>query len=699
MKRSLRRSTRDALALMMLLASGTAAALGLGQLEMKSKIGEPFLAEIPIVSNDPAELEQLQARVPTADTFARIGLQGPDEVVSSLRFVSAIDARGRPVIRVTSDQPINEPLLTFLVEVDWGQGRLVREYSALVAAPRAVDAPLQPAIQAPVAAPSNAIVREPMAPVTAPRPDVAESAQPVMTPAPRPAPSPEAVAVAPASPQPGQATPASSTQTRPARPGDSLSEIARDLDLGVSLEQAMVALLRANPDAFINGDINQLKRGAVLRVPQPTELSGVDAQEASALVRSQMQRFQQAQRPVVAPEPPPAPAPAIASASTAPPSASTPAPAAATRQPTPVATRPVATARPRGARLEIVPPGASRARNAGTQSGLAAGGEGAMLRQEMDQARESLAARESELSEMRSRVAELEKLQQQQQQLIALKDSQLASAQQRMAQTQTQAQAAPAEAASPWPWLAGGLVLLAFIAIAGLLARRQARTRQFTAPLGNAPARPRSIADSFGDGVMPLRTEAQVVGASGSVPSGSEREARNAGPSTAARNPASTSTGSPARKGRTRNGPSKPMEMSQPSPPLQAGALDQPPAPLDMAAPVPLADSGKDLPTGNRAPEPQQPSDRATFTQAAVPPAPTWHATTRAGVASAARTTGAAAAAVTSDAGSSGERLELARAYLALGDQASARQLLVELVVNGDATSRLQASRLLGELD
>ncbi|HWU79266.1 MAG TPA: hypothetical protein VN158_04270, partial [Caulobacter sp.] len=148
------RFTRTALALALALASGGACALGLGQIEVKSRSDQPLLAEIPIVSSDPAELEQLQARLASPETFTRIGLMPPQGIVSDLQFQVALDARGNPVIRVTSQQPVNQPLVTFLVEVDWGQGRLVREYSALIDTPKTVSAPLQPPIEAPVTAPS-----------------------------------------------------------------------------------------------------------------------------------------------------------------------------------------------------------------------------------------------------------------------------------------------------------------------------------------------------------------------------------------------------------------------------------------------------------------------------------------------------------------------------------------------------------------
>ena len=177
----MKRFVRTALAVGLALASGTAAALGLGQIELKSKLGEPLLAEIPIISNDPAELERLRAGLASPETFARIGLRPPDSVVANLQFVSALDERGNPVIRVTSVQPIEQPLLTFLVEVDWGQGKLVREYSTLIDAPRTVSAPLQPPIEAPVAAPSNMIASEPAATANAPEAvvdDALESPEP-----------------------------------------------------------------------------------------------------------------------------------------------------------------------------------------------------------------------------------------------------------------------------------------------------------------------------------------------------------------------------------------------------------------------------------------------------------------------------------------------------------------------------------------
>src|SRR4249919_2712821 len=198
---------RVALALALIAVAGPAAALGLGQIQVKSKVDQPLLAEIPIISSDPSELEQLQARLASPDTFRRIGLDPPTGAAADLDFSVALDERGRPVIRVTSSAPVDQPLVTFLVEVDWGSGRLVREYSALLDTPRTVAAPAQPPIEAPVVAPSNVIERPVAAAPVAPPPAEApadaatEGAPPEAAPAEAPPANPTAIAPSPEPPR------------------------------------------------------------------------------------------------------------------------------------------------------------------------------------------------------------------------------------------------------------------------------------------------------------------------------------------------------------------------------------------------------------------------------------------------------------------------------------------------------------------
>lgn len=433
--RGARRPWHWLLALALLLSSGGAMALGLGQIRVLSAPGEPLLAEIPIISNEPGELENARARLASPETFARVGLQAPTGLVRDLQFEITTDARDRAVVRVTSSAPVDVPALAFLVEVDWGQGRLVREYSALVDGPRTATAIEAPVIEAPRALPSDAIVRVP--------PPAAPAQAATATP----------TAPAPAASRPRLAAPAATAGDVLVRieRGQTLSHVAAAMDRGGrTREEAMVALLRANPEAFIGGNIHRLRAGAVLRMPGAEVFAEADAGAAAALVREQTAQWRQGVRPVLQPADA-----GVTPAATA----VSPAPAA------PAARAPAAA----GARLEIAPAVAAAAGTQATESGFDAGGEGDMLANEqLRQAREDLATRDSELQELRGRIDELEKLQQQQARLIELKDSELAGAQQALAKSN----AGSAPGSMPgWLWGGLGLALLAAAAV-GWLARR-----------------------------------------------------------------------------------------------------------------------------------------------------------------------------------------------------------------------------------
>ncbi|AHY58282.1 FimV/HubP family polar landmark protein [Stenotrophomonas rhizophila] len=421
--------------LLLALASSSAMALGLGDIRVLSKPGQPLLAEIPVISADPAELENLRVALASPGTFARVGLEAPAGLVSELQFELTRNAQGRAVVRVSTQTPVTTPSLNFLIEADWGQGRLVREYSALVDAPNSALAVAEPEIVAPAGAMSNAIVREP-APATAPAPTV--EARPARTAAqpPRTAPSRSA---APA--------PASAAGGVTVQRGQTLSQIAAAVarEQGINRNQAMVALLRANPEAFIRGNVNLLKQGAVLRSPTDTT-TPIDASEAAAIVREHAAQWRQSRAAI--------PQPASSGVAASPGPVAKPAAAAAA----------VAS----GARLEIAPAVAATDNNAGTTTGTAAGSEGDMLgNEQLRQAKEDVATRDAEIQELRSRVADLEKLQKQQQSLIAMKDSDLAAAQQRLGQAPATREAG----GSGWYWL--GLVVLLLVVGGWAVARRR----------------------------------------------------------------------------------------------------------------------------------------------------------------------------------------------------------------------------------
>lgn len=663
-----------ALALALTLASAGAAALGLGQIEVKSRIGQPLLAEIPIISHDPAELEGLRAGLAAPETFARVGLQPPRGIVAGLQFAPALSSAGRPIIRVTSAQPVSDPLLTFLVQVDWGQGRLVREYSALVDTPRTVSAPVQSPIEAPVVARPDVIERPlpppPIAVVTPPPRAPARAAAPVSVPVPqatRAEPARRSNAIATATPRPAPTPPkaaataavrqaVAASEYGPVKAGESLSQIAARLDLpgGVSLEHSMIALLRANPGAFIGGNINQLKQGAVLRVPASSETAQVDARQAMALVQAQARQWRQGR---LAASPP----------------------AAAAARSGAVARPATVAARASGARLEIVPPGASRATRAGTQSGINAGGEGQMLRQELQQTKESLAARDAELRELKGRVADLEKLQADQQQLLTLKDSELAAAQQRLTAS-NQADATPATAATPQaqasilPWVLGGFGVLVLALFAGWLLRRRPPTKaKFVVP---APMSAASLADAF---APPQLKRAPPESASPKSTSSKSAPPKSAQSTTTMAEPASTATK-----------PVADTHSEQASDPDVTPITDARPLASTSVEPISQAGGVGDDTSAlwNRRERQQLPNGRPELAAA-----PAWHGGT-----GKARVIHAPAAVSVVET-SLGERLELAQAYLDLGDRDSARQLLGEVAASGDPTSRQQASRMLRELE
>ena len=639
---------RAAFGLALLLLAGQAMALGLGRIEVKSRAGQPLLAEIQVVSSDPAELDALQARLASPDTFRRIGLDPPDGVVSGLQFSVALDARGNPVIRVTTREPVTQPTLTFLVEVDWGQGRLVREYSALVDAPQTVSAPAQPAIEAPVAAPSNTIVRAPepapaAEPVetavtgtdadTAVAADTREAdagaevtAEEAPRPAAPPAPAPPAAAAPPAQPL------ARADEYGPVKAGETLGRIAGRLaGDGVTREQAIVALFRANPGAFIAGNLNLVREGAVLRIPDRDAMAGLDLRESRALMREQVAAWREMTRPAPQPDAAVAPAgeggdaPAQAQAGDA------------------------AAAAPRAAeaRLEIVPPSAQGARQAGIRSGIQAGGEGEMLRQELQQelqqSQEAVAAREAEVAELKARVADLERLQAQQAQLISMKDSELAAVQERLATTAgpapaEPAAAEPAAAGLPWAWIGLGLLVVALVA--WLLARRApkpaSRPRFDPATLAAAaPAAPAAApAAPAGTNGRPERAGEASPAAVPAVPAWHAGGA--AVPSAA---PATVPSAGPA-----------------PGPTRQAR-----PAPAFAAAEPAVAEEGQAPVAATQAADA---ADAALV--ASLNPAP-----------------------------GGADRIELARAYLDLGDVDTARGLLLEVAEAGEPGARAEASRLL----
>ena len=715
------RTLRIAIATGLLLAAGNVLALGLGQIEVKSRINQPLLAEIPIISTTPGELQALQARLASPDTFRRVGLEPPQGIAADLRFSLGNDTRGRPVIRVTTVAPVNQAVLNFLIEVDWGQGRLVREYSALVDAPRTASAPLQPAISAPVVAAPNVVQRPvarmpaaaPMtAPVktripTVPLPPVpapigtapAPAAYPIPTPmsppmpAAEPAPASSAITPPPRQPQPGTvpapardvvaAVPApvppvakAPSQYGPVKAGESLSKIASGLNQTTpyNLDQTMLALLRANPDAFLNDNINLLRQGAVLRVPDGEDRGSISTDQAKLVVREQMQQWRQTRRPVLQPDaavagnaPKRDATPAKGAEAASKPASSKTADSAKPVVTAAAAAKPAKTPSQSQARLEIVP-AAVPGKATGTRSGNNAGGEGSMLQQQLQQRDEDLAARKAEIGDLKERVAELENLKQQQAQLLTMKDSELAAAQQRLAEARTAASAAaakqPAQAATQatqtaqpakepqphasnfMPWLWGSLAVVVLGLLAWLLSRRR--------PAPVAPSARRSfdreaLAASMGSPAAAPRVVAAV-------------DVADAGVEEDVVSPTAMPEGVAPIVDVTELPTTPAIHVEAPT--WHSGRwVNAGPA---LATAAPMESAPRFVPPGEPVPVESRPIESSRE------PAP--------------------------EPASAEQRMKLARAFLDIGDEHSAKQLLVELMDGADPAMRTDAAKLLREL-
>ncbi|MHB1075455.1 FimV/HubP family polar landmark protein [Thiobacillus sp.] len=237
-------------------------AAGLGRLSVTSALGQPLAAEIELFAADQAELDSLSASLASDQAFrdARVEFA---PVLSSLRFMVEKKPNGKAVLKVSSSRPVNDPFIDMLVELNWGSGRLVREYTMLLDPP-------------------GLAAKQTVAPVTA----VAPSNGPAAKPAPAPAP-----AVAPpkaTTPVAGKAAPkATAADHVKVKRGDTLIGIAnRVRPEGVSLEQTLVGLYRENTQAF-DGNMNRLRAGKTLDVPSADKVATIPQQDAVRELRLQ----------------------------------------------------------------------------------------------------------------------------------------------------------------------------------------------------------------------------------------------------------------------------------------------------------------------------------------------------------------------------------------------------------------------------
>ena len=324
----------------------TAGALGLGEIQLRSALNQPFVADIPVTVEATEELSQLSVQLAPVATFERFGLDRP-RFLEDLKF--QVQQNGaRTVVHVTSIQPVSEPFVSLLLDVGWPQGRLLREYTVLLDPPS-------------FAQPGSAGQQGARAAITPPAAAGPTATAPAIQ---RAMAAPDAAPNSGSRDLTGSVTKVPGGDTYgPVRSNETLWAISNRLrpDNSVSLNQMMVALYRANPEAFA-GNINRLRRGAILRVPRGAELDGISGRSATSEVRRQDDEWRSA------------------------------GPAA------------------KPARLQLVPPAEQPAGKApGTGTGTAAApGNQATLERELAENRRLLSVKDSQLKALQDRVQQLE---------------------------------------------------------------------------------------------------------------------------------------------------------------------------------------------------------------------------------------------------------------------------------------------------
>jgi pilus assembly protein FimV len=281
---------RSSLVLASLMVLPSAAfALGLGDIRLLSPLNAPLDAEIELVDVTPEEMQTLKAQIASRETFTRYGLEWP-VFLSSVQVKTTRGADGRQVIKLKSTDTITEPFITLLVEVKWARGVLVREYTMLLDPP--VYTPGQsPATNAPVAAPAagtgaheGSIARGGQVPPSQDTSSISPNPPDESAGAPSPSPSHAMAAGA------GSSASAAGGSSHVVKRGETLSSIASSASGGAAnsaqTRSWMLAIYQANPPAF-EKNMNLLRSGAVLRIPETSDVSAISPSEANGEIRRQ----------------------------------------------------------------------------------------------------------------------------------------------------------------------------------------------------------------------------------------------------------------------------------------------------------------------------------------------------------------------------------------------------------------------------
>ena len=270
------------------LYTGEAAALALGKINVKSALGEPLRAEIEVPQINDAEADTLQVKTASSTVFRTQGMDYSG-TASSVRAQLQRRANGTAVIVLTTQRPVNDPFVDYVIDANWNSGQVVRSYTMLFDPPNLRKAEAAVTIAPQISAAASPAARPPAPPVR-----VIE--EPLASATPAPAPATRSAAVAPR-PAPRANVPATASNntggdTVRTQRGDTLGRIAaQNKPADISLDQMLVALVQSNPHAFVGGNVNRMKAGVNLTMPSAEQARAVSPRQARQMVAAQSRDF------------------------------------------------------------------------------------------------------------------------------------------------------------------------------------------------------------------------------------------------------------------------------------------------------------------------------------------------------------------------------------------------------------------------
>lgn len=282
-----------ALVMGLTIVSQSSLSLGMGKIQVYSALNEPLQSSIDLLANTEEELLNLEVNLASSEDYQKVGL---DKSFVPANIMVSFDEENPYQINVTSNGPVSEPIVSLLLDVNWNNGRILREFTVLLDPPVYESTDNSAQINSVLVEPiddntvDNVVVEEPVAVVTEPELQERESQTQTVTNADFAGYEEQAEAVA------EEATPVYSSSSLASEvyveSGDTLWRIANNNKVGdLSAQQMMMAIYNKNPSAFIDNNINKLIKGSRLAMPSLDEADDLGFSEAMAQVESHHQSW------------------------------------------------------------------------------------------------------------------------------------------------------------------------------------------------------------------------------------------------------------------------------------------------------------------------------------------------------------------------------------------------------------------------